>query len=82
MQKIIKSRRPSRQLLETVNFALMKFFDSLVKTAISRVFLFFLEIRVMHFFPDHIFDPAVNMFCLHYFWARTHGVRALVLSEA
>ena len=42
MQKIIRSRSPSRQLLETVNFAFMKIFDSLVKKAIFRVFLFFL----------------------------------------
>ena len=31
MQKIIKLRSPSRQLLETVSFAFMKIFDSLVK---------------------------------------------------
>ena len=31
MQKIIKPRSPSRQLLETVNFAFMKIFDSLAK---------------------------------------------------
>ena len=42
MQKIIKPRSPSRQLLETVNFAFIKFFDSLVKKAIFRVFLLFL----------------------------------------
>ena len=42
MQKIIKLRSPSRQLLETVNFAFMKMFDFLVKTAISEAFLSFL----------------------------------------
>ena len=34
MQKIIKLRSPSRQLLETVNFAFMKIFDLLVKIAV------------------------------------------------
>ena len=42
MQKIIKPRCPSRQLLETVNFAFMKIFYSLLKEAIFRVFLLFL----------------------------------------
>ena len=46
MQKIIKSRSPSRQLLETVNFAFMKIFDSLVKIAVFKATLLFLEIRV------------------------------------
>ena len=32
---------PSRQLLETVNFAFMKFFDSLVKIAVFRALSFF-----------------------------------------
>ena len=41
MQKIIKPRSPSRQLLETVNFAFMKFFDSLVKIAVFRASRFF-----------------------------------------
>ena len=41
MQKIIKLRSPSRQLLETVNFALMKIFDFLVKIAIFTASLFF-----------------------------------------
>ena len=41
MQKIIKQRNPLGQLLETVNFALMKFFDFLVKIAIFRTFLLF-----------------------------------------
>ena len=41
MQKIIKPRSLSRQLLETVNFAFMKIFDFIVKTAISRTFLLF-----------------------------------------
>ena len=34
MHQIIKLRCPSRQLLETVNFAFMKIFDVLVKIAI------------------------------------------------
>ena len=42
MQKIIKLRSPSRQLLETVNFAFMKIFDSLVKIAVFRASLLFL----------------------------------------
>ena len=42
MQKIIKPRSPSRQLLETVNFAFMKIFDFLVKIAIFWAFLLFL----------------------------------------
>ena len=41
MQKIIKPRCPSRQLLETVNFAFMKIFDFLVKKAVFRASLFF-----------------------------------------
>ena len=42
MQKIIKLRSPSRQLLDTVNFAFMKNFDSLVKIAVFRASLLFL----------------------------------------
>ena len=42
MQKIIKLRRPNRQLLETVNFAFMKIFDLLVKIAVFRASLLFL----------------------------------------
>ena len=42
MQKIIKQVGPSRQLFETVNFAFMKFFDSLVKITIFWAFLYFL----------------------------------------
>ena len=34
MQEIIKQVGPSRQLFETVNFAFMKIFDFLVKTAL------------------------------------------------
>ena len=41
MQKIIKLRSPSRQLLETINFAFMKIFDSLVKIAVFRASLLF-----------------------------------------
>ena len=47
MQKIIKPRSSSRQLLETVNFAFMKFFDFLVKIAVFRASLLFLEIRIL-----------------------------------
>ena len=41
MQKIIKLRSPSRQLLETVNFAFMKIFDWLAKIAVFRASLLF-----------------------------------------
>ena len=41
MQKIMKLRCLSRQLLETVNFAFMKIFDSLVKIAVFRASLLF-----------------------------------------
>ena len=40
-QKIIKPRCPSRQLLKTVNFAFIKFFDFLVKIALFRASLLF-----------------------------------------
>ena len=42
MQKIIKQMGPSTQLFETVNFAFMKIFDFLVKTALLSAFLLFL----------------------------------------
>ena len=42
MQEIIKQAGPSRQLFETVNFAFMKFFDFLIKTALLGAFLLFL----------------------------------------
>ena len=42
MQEIIKQAGPSRQLFETVNFAFMKIFDFLIKTALLGVFLLFL----------------------------------------
>ena len=41
MQEIIKQAGSSRQLFETVNFAFMKFFDFLVKTALLGAFLVF-----------------------------------------
>ena len=41
MQQIIKQAGPSKQLFETVNFALMKIFDSLIKTALFWTFLLF-----------------------------------------
>ena len=41
MQKIIKPRSPSRQLLETVNFAFMKIVDFLVKIALFSASLLF-----------------------------------------
>ena len=50
MQKFIKPRCPSRQLLETVNFAFMKIFDSLVKIAVFRASLLFLG-DSRHAFP-------------------------------
>ena len=42
MQKMIEQAGPSRQLLETVNFAFMKIFDFLVKIALFRASLLFL----------------------------------------
>ena len=42
MQKIIKLKNPSRQLMETVNFAFMKIFDSLPKIAVFRASFLFL----------------------------------------
>ena len=41
MQEIIKQAGPSRQLFETVNFAFMKIFDFLIKTALFWTFLLF-----------------------------------------
>ena len=41
MQQIIKKTSPSGQLFEAVNFAFMKIFDFLVKTAIFRTYLLF-----------------------------------------
>ena len=41
MQEIIKQVGSSRQLFETVNFAFMKIFDFLVKTALLGAFLLF-----------------------------------------
>ena len=60
MQKIIKPRSPSRQLLETVNFAFMKFFDSLVKIAVFRASLLFWEICVMRYGRNRTCDPGRN----------------------
>ena len=60
MQKIIKSRSPSRQLLETVNFAFMKIFDFIVKISVSRASLFFWEIRVMLYGRNRTRDPGRN----------------------
>ena len=42
MQEIIKQVGSSRQLFETVNFAFMKIFDFLVKTALLGAFMLFL----------------------------------------
>ena len=39
MQQIVKQARPSIQLFETVNFAFIKFFDILIKTALFWAFL-------------------------------------------
>ena len=41
MQQIIKQVDPSKQFFETVNFAFMKIFDSLVKKALFEAFLLF-----------------------------------------
>ena len=41
MQEIIKQMGSNRQLFETVNFAFMKIFDFLVKTALFGAFLLF-----------------------------------------
>ena len=58
MQNIIKQRSPSRQLFETINFAFMKIFDSLVKKAIFRAFLLFLK-DLRHTFL-HLFNLGHN----------------------
>ena len=42
MQKVIKGTGPSTHLFETVNFAFMKIFDFLIKTALLGAFLLFL----------------------------------------
>ena len=42
MQQIIKQVSPRRQLFETVNFAVMKIFDFLIKTALFWGFSVFL----------------------------------------
>ena len=42
MQQIIKQAGPSGKLFEIINFAFMKIFDFLVKTALFRDFLLFL----------------------------------------
>ena len=41
MQQIIKQAGPSRQIFETINFAFMKIFDFLIKTALFGAFLLF-----------------------------------------
>ena len=43
MQEIIKQVGSSRQLFETVNFAFMKIFDFLIKIALFRTSLLFLD---------------------------------------
>ena len=42
MQQIIKQAGSSKQLFKTVNFAFMKFFHYLAKTALFGAFLLFL----------------------------------------
>ena len=42
LKQIMKQTGPSRQYFETVNFAFMKFFESLVKITIFGAFLLFL----------------------------------------
>ena len=54
MHQIIKQVDPRSQIFETVNFAFMKIFDFLGHLS------FFWDIRVMHFFPDHVFDNGRN----------------------
>ena len=61
MQKIKKPRSPSRQLLETVNFAFMKTFEFLVKIAVFRASVLFLEILVMRYGRNRTCDPARNV---------------------
>ena len=46
MQQIIKQGGPSRQLFQTVNFAFMKIFDFLIKTALFGAFLLFYKVSV------------------------------------
>ena len=58
MQKIIKPKSPSRQILETINFAFMNFFDFLVKIAVFRASLLFWEIHVMHYGRNRRHDLA------------------------
>ena len=60
MQKIVKQRSPSRQLLETVNLAFMKIFDSLVKIAVFRASLLFWEICIMLYSRNRTCDPGRN----------------------
>ena len=60
MQKIIKPRSPSRQLLETVNFAFMKIFDFFVKKAIFQAFLFLLGDFCQEICPCQVFDFSRN----------------------
>ena len=57
MQQIIKQVGPSIQLLETVNFASMKFFDFLIKTALFVAYLLFLgDLR-------HKLQPKIELGC-------------------
>ena len=63
MQTIIKSRCPSRQLLETVNFAFMKIFDFLVKIAIFRASLLFLHFKGSPFINNKISQQIFGKFC-------------------
>ena len=60
MQKIIKLRSPSRQLLKTVNFDFMKIFDWLVEIAVSMASLLFWEICVMLYGRNRTRDPGRN----------------------
>ena len=60
MQEIIKQEGSSRQLFKTVNFAFMKIFDFLIKTAIFQVILLFLEICVMRYGQNRTRDLGKN----------------------
>ena len=57
MQEIIKQVGLSRLLFETVNFAFMKIFDFLIKTALFGVFLLFLGDSC------HKLQPKIELGC-------------------
>ena len=77
MQKIIKQVGPNRQLFETVNFAFMKIFNFLIKTALLGAFLVFLKSYLLFDYSCGIswcirwisidFHNPMNMFKI-FFW--------------